>query len=861
MATTQFLTINFFPADGINTDWQFNFSGVNPDSVSGTTPYLYPADVKAQELYTDALGVPHVIDRVGTLVQPNKFRITGAPVATGRTVKIYRQTEERYPLVDYRDRQTVSEADLDLQARQSLYIAQEVLDEAALATDASAAATVTANSAFDIATEALDTANTADLQSQQAINVAGQATAAAQLAVQQSLAALDAAASAEEHATAVEVLVQDAADSAAAAQAAADVAVTASNEAVIIANGVDAKATAALNAAATANSNANAAVVTANAIDAKATQALSTANSAASAASAAGTAAANAVTTANAVDGKAQAALDAAAGATSVANTAKATADGAKVTADGAAAAVIVNANAIAAVDNRVNATNTAAGLLAGRVTVNESDIAGLKAVNLPALPSWVSPCAHVMSFAIYDGRLYSAQGVPTNFTTWGGGRGGNGVTASFGMDRWQRVNLPSLSKVKRVKTNGNDTWVLLENGELYVCGQNSSGQLGLGHTTTVGVFTLSATGVVEIYGDVSMNANGYASNHIMIRTATDLRGAGYNGYGQLGVGDLLAKSSWTVAWDFAARGAPDLVVHCGTQYGGTFVRVGNRLWATGYNGTGQLGTGNTTQSNTWVEVTSGWGGNAVVLDIVEIKMNCGQGVTTSASGASNATFIRTGAGVLRACGGGVYGVVGTGVSSGNVLTPAVLSIPSPVRQFWMSALQCFAVCTNNRVYAWGYNQTGMLGIGDSVDKLVPTLHPLPFVDKILGDGFDRHFHGYTPLVVFQVRPAAGGAISYMATGGNDYGDRGNGTTATGGNSTSRVQLPSLDKDGLELEITHMSYPCTSYGEMGANHVVVWTKAGSMYTWGYNGLNGAHSAVCPAVSIPMSLPNPFNRGL
>lgn len=125
-----YLATNIFDGDGVTTDWDFSFAGVAPDSGSGTLPYLYPADVKALELYRDVDGNAQAATRNVTLVAPNRARIEGAPVIVGRRIKIYRSTEIRFPLVDYRDRQTVSDLDLDLANRQSIFIAQETQDAA-----------------------------------------------------------------------------------------------------------------------------------------------------------------------------------------------------------------------------------------------------------------------------------------------------------------------------------------------------------------------------------------------------------------------------------------------------------------------------------------------------------------------------------------------------------------------------------------------------------------------------------------------------------------------------------------------------------------------------------------------------------
>lgn len=127
-----YLATNVFLADGAKTYWDFEFAGVSPDSGSGTLPYLYPADVKALELYKDTEGNAVAAERLVYIdpALPLRANIVGLPVAAGRTIKIYRSTEIRFPLVDYRDRQTVSEFDLDLANRQSIFVAQETQDAA-----------------------------------------------------------------------------------------------------------------------------------------------------------------------------------------------------------------------------------------------------------------------------------------------------------------------------------------------------------------------------------------------------------------------------------------------------------------------------------------------------------------------------------------------------------------------------------------------------------------------------------------------------------------------------------------------------------------------------------------------------------
>ena len=130
MSDNRFLATNYLASDGVTVKWPFSFAGVNPDAQSGTVPYLYAEDVHALMLWRDASGNQHSQALNVRIDQPNVLTILGDPVPVGRTIKIYRRTEIRFPLVDYRDLQSVSEADLDLSARQAIFVAQEATDAA-----------------------------------------------------------------------------------------------------------------------------------------------------------------------------------------------------------------------------------------------------------------------------------------------------------------------------------------------------------------------------------------------------------------------------------------------------------------------------------------------------------------------------------------------------------------------------------------------------------------------------------------------------------------------------------------------------------------------------------------------------------
>lgn len=284
-----YLASNDFPGDGSTTLRTVSFKGNRPDAESGTVPYLSASDVKAVQVTPATQDAPESeIALTVTYVGPNQFNITPAcPVGT--ICRVYRATQDEYNLVDYQALQTVSEADLDLANRQTIFVVQEAHDLAQRAKADIQQATTVAYDANATSEEALATANASDANADLALSTA-------QSAVVTANAAFDSASDA----------------------------VTTANEAKATADGVDAKAQSALDASAAATITANDAQTTANAIAGTADSALSQANSAVSIATTANNTANAANTTANGVDAKATTALANSAAAVTTANASQA---------------------------------------------------------------------------------------------------------------------------------------------------------------------------------------------------------------------------------------------------------------------------------------------------------------------------------------------------------------------------------------------------------------------------------------------------------------------------------------------------------------------------------------------------------
>jgi len=134
----------------------------------------------------------------------------------------------------------------------------------------------------------------------------------------------------------------------------------------------------------------------------------------------------------------------------------------------------------------------------------------------------------------------------------------------------------------------------------LFGWGYPYGGHLGNGTTGTTQAVTQIDTDVAEIVSTRSSNGN---SNAWYRKTNGQVYSSGYNGYGQLGLGDGNNRSTFTQSVT-APTNITKMVVSGGGNYESVMALTSDaELFSVGYNGNGALGIGNTTNQNTWQKV------------------------------------------------------------------------------------------------------------------------------------------------------------------------------------------------------------------------------------------------------------------
>jgi alpha-tubulin suppressor-like RCC1 family protein len=156
--------------------------------------------------------------------------------------------------------------------------------------------------------------------------------------------------------------------------------------------------------------------------------------------------------------------------------------------------------------------------------------------------------------------------------------------------------------KCIQIEQNYDSTYFLFDNGELWGIGYNGQGNRGNGFTSgstrPQRVMNLNDRKIIK----VSMSKGFETSSHhsIALDNEGDVWCWGYNGYGQLGRGHTSdGYSPRRIPREYFGGEEIIDVLACGMEYGYCVVRTkSNNLYSWGYNGYGQLGLGDTT--NRW---------------------------------------------------------------------------------------------------------------------------------------------------------------------------------------------------------------------------------------------------------------------
>lgn len=321
----------------------------------------------------------------------------------------------------------------------------------------------------------------------------------------------------------------------------------------------------------------------------------------------------------------------------------------------------------------------------------------------------------------------------------------------------------------------------------------------------------------------------------------------GYNGYGQLGNGQYVGSPQNIDNASSADSLVPVKVVQqAGMMAGKTIVKIfvaqyhscalssdGN-MYCWGYNATGQLGNGTTTDSAVPVQV----GGALAGLTVTDIG-----GTRNTSCAVANSK--------IYCWGNGGNGLTGNGASPSSVTTPTLVSatgtattLPANYTATALSTsgsrsnLMC--AIANGLAYCWGANDVGQVGDGTTTQRQLPTkvvttgVLSGKTVTAITQDGYPNIASGAYPHVCVI---ASGGLYCW---GDNNDGALGDGTTTDRSTPVAVVASGVLNGHTIQDIKAGLRHTCT-------------LADGAVDCWGNNGSGQIGDGTTTSRSSPVTV--------
>lgn len=344
-------------------------------------------------------------------------------------------------------------------------------------------------------------------------------------------------------------------------------------------------------------------------------------------------------------------------------------------------------------------------------------------------------------------------------------------TAARFGRDMYAPAMMigstDSLYNVSKFYANTDNVFILTNEGNVFGVGKNTSGQLGIGNTTSS---TSLKKSIISNCTKIVISPDNNTGTTYFLTNNGAVYATGENSTGQLGRGNTTDAST------------PILTLGPGNSYGNPTTTVidieiighvnthaviallsDGTVWCVGYGPSGQMGNGAVLDANKWVQVKLNSTTN--LTNITKIYAG-GYDVYTSFYALANN-------GTLYGWGNNHWGQLATGNTTNQSYAKI---IETGVSKFWVFGASCFIKkSTDNKIYAWGYNNYGTLGLGDTVDRKAATeVTSLPNSGSNIENLWGSMFDGYPGMGVFAKETGSNTiyATGYNAQGGLGLGDQ-----------------------------------------------------------------------------------------
>jgi alpha-tubulin suppressor-like RCC1 family protein len=429
-------------------------------------------------------------------------------------------------------------------------------------------------------------------------------------------------------------------------------------------------------------------------------------------------------------------------------------------------------------------------------------------------------------AFILAEGKVYMFRGGTGGLDFWpyGGWAGGSYLDQASGLPNTTEIIFPNESgNIIDVDIYGNSAYALFENGNLYTWGENTYGQLGQGNANNNFFPTLATTNVVQVYETINSATSFFPYSRLFIRkTDGKVYGCGYNAQGALGLGNYTANiTSFT---EITALGTNPIGVWNINGYDGWTIaqKSDGNIVACGANGGNPIGTGAAGNPNTF-QTVNGWknGFNGAIIQKVRGSANWQNGGSVNYSSNMN-IWIKNGAdSYVMFCGDNAWGNAGVGNTT-NRTTPIAATLPTTIVDFERiggSPAFNYVLLADGTVRAWGYNNLGTLGNGNSTNQLSPVQVLTGANAFYLGNTNCPNYNLNLGSII--IRKTDG---TFWRAGSNNYAQLANGINVNS-NVFVRMLLPN-------------NFPLKMFATFPADNdafvTLAVTQDNKIYAWGYN---------------------------
>ncbi|WP_445716365.1 T9SS type A sorting domain-containing protein [Flavobacterium sp.] len=362
----------------------------------------------------------------------------------------------------------------------------------------------------------------------------------------------------------------------------------------------------------------------------------------------------------------------------------------------------------------------------------------------------WVSSSAFGQCFNGFQIGEYHVVSIKSDGTLWGWGSSDAGSLGNTNSINPTPFQIGTATDWLKVSAGAYNTFIIKNNGTLWAMGDGRYGLLGNGSTTTINA-TLQQIGTATNWEKIS------ASTDMTIGLKTDgtIWGWGQNDQYEMGNNTCCANQLTPIQ-----IGTANHWVDIETSMGASVFALKNdgTIWGWGLNLGGLLGN------------------STVMARSVPTQLNTDTDWASIHVGAAHILALKTN-GTLWSWGGGEYGQTGDNFPSSyyrDTPTQVGTSTWSKVFAGWKVS---FGIKPDGTLWAWGRNDVGQLGIGNTTNQFTPVQVGIDtdWVDVVSGGaGNDQ----------FTIATKSDGTV--WAWGDNQVGQYGNGTVG------NPVYVPTL---------------------------------------------------------------------